>query len=81
MRREFHKTVITITIITEGPPEALKLKELVSVFDEPQAEGTTAFIRIDSIRTCGKTVARLMRTNGKDPAAIHLDDEGEDLDD
>jgi hypothetical protein len=77
-KRSFHKTIITITALTEGPYDPPSLDQVA--YDAKYGDCSMKFTVEKSEEIDGPTMARLCLEQFSDPTLFDLTDQGEELD-
>ena len=75
----FYKTLVTITVLSEGPFDQMELAGVAYAIDEGDCVGKVDFAA--SERVDGRTMAGLLSELDSEPGFFQLDENGNALDD
>ena len=78
-KRQFHKTVIKVTVLSEEPYDNTDVDQLVYDIRDGDCSGE---VRIVSSKVLtGRQAARALQAQGSDPSFFRLTEDGEDNED
>jgi len=77
-KRKFHKTVLTVTVLSEEPisPD-IDLADVAHEIIEGDWSGDWGITEAQEVDA--KTIAKLLREQGSDPEFFGINDEGDDV--